>query len=131
MVTKTRDIEAILHEEFLRERAANLARASESLQTAIEAMTTLNERIELLLGDLASLAAVASGLDKSRRAGNEAEQEALRKCIDTAIAQYNAAREYALTRYYYLIVTREALGLRRHQVLEEFFPIGEKRDHLY
>jgi hypothetical protein len=46
------------------------------------------------------------------------------------IERYNAAREYAQLRYYYFIVTREALGLRRHHTVEEFFRIGPKRDYI-
>jgi len=39
-------------------------------------------------------------------------------------------KEYAQLRYYYLIVTREAMGFRRHKAVEDVYRIPPKRKYL-
>ena len=43
--------------------------------------------------------------------------------LNGKIGLYNRQREQVRTRYYYLIVTREALGIIHHQRLEEIYRI--------
>ncbi|NTU64153.1 MAG: hypothetical protein HGB05_12320, partial [Chloroflexi bacterium] len=43
--------------------------------------------------------------------------------LNGKITRYNRQREQVRTRYYYLIVTREALGIIHHQRLEEIYRI--------
>jgi hypothetical protein len=50
--------------------------------------------------------------------------------INREISKYNGAREYALMRHYYLIVTREAMGIRRHHWVEQHYRIPPRRKHL-
>jgi len=50
--------------------------------------------------------------------------------INREISRYNRAREYAALRYHYLIITREAMGLRRHKWVEEIYRVPPRRKHL-
>jgi hypothetical protein len=50
--------------------------------------------------------------------------------INGEIRHYNSAREYAQLRYFYLIVTREAMGIRRHKTVEEAYKIPPKKKYL-
>jgi hypothetical protein len=52
------------------------------------------------------------------------------KEINGEINKYNHAREYAKLRYYYLIVTREAMGMRRHHWVEEIYTIPPRKKYL-
>ncbi len=46
--------------------------------------------------------------------------------INIDIEQFNVIVEKARLKYYYLIVTREAMGLRRHKMVQEMYVIPEK-----
>ena len=47
--------------------------------------------------------------------------------INGKIRAYNRQRDHVRKRYYYLIVTREALGLIHYQRLEEFYQVPPKK----
>ena len=47
--------------------------------------------------------------------------------INFNIDKFNAIHQKAELQYYYLIVTREALGLRRHETIREIYRIPEKK----
>ena len=47
--------------------------------------------------------------------------------LNREINKFNAAREHAKLRYYYLIVTREAMGFRRHASVEEAYRIPPRK----
>jgi hypothetical protein len=49
--------------------------------------------------------------------------------INREIGKFNRAREYAKLRYYYLIVTREAMGMRRHHWVDEWYRIPPRKPH--
>jgi hypothetical protein len=102
MIDRKKTTQDLLQEELLRERAAVLARTGERLAQALEKL---------------------HGLERELEAAPEAEFD-LRACA------YNRQREEVLTRYHYLIVTREALGLIHHQRLAEFYRIPPKRRRL-
>lgn len=99
-------------EELLKERAEVLGRAGEALAKA--------------LSDLEAIGRVIG--ESLREAGEQPDPETLTE-INGEIRRYNRAREYAQLRYYYLIVTREAMGFRRHKTVEEVYKIPPKKKY--
>ncbi|MFB3924798.1 MAG: hypothetical protein ACE14T_02000 [Syntrophales bacterium] len=97
--------------EILKERAEVLGRAGEYLSKALTQLKGIENSID---------AKLASGVFT---------KEALRE-INSEIRKYNRAREYAKLRYYYLIVTREAVGFRRHTSVEENYKIPPRKKPL-
>lgn len=108
-------------EELLRERAAVLSRAGMAVSDAIEHLERLDREVE---GKI-------SFLEFSSRGENiqNAEQniQAICEKINLIIEQFNAACRKAQLQYYYLIVTREALGLRRHDRIREIYRIPDEK----
>jgi hypothetical protein len=100
-------------EELLQERAEVLGRAGEALTAALADLT----KIDRLIAECV------------RKAGEHPESETLTE-INGEIRRYNRAREYAQLRYYYLIVTREAMGFRRHKTVEEVYKIPPRKKYL-
>ncbi len=125
MISTKKTAQDILQEELLRERIAVLTRASERLAEALESLkvidTAIGEEMALLKAPEND---PAEGDPAHRR------HRKLVSDINEKIEQFNSAREYAEIRKYYLIVTREALGLRRHQRIEEFYRIPPKKRRL-
>ena len=106
-----------LCEELLRERAAVLGRAGFAVEDAIGRLMYLEREIEKKISLLKSYGTVAHDremLDK---------QNFLHQEINLNIDQFNDLCRSAQLKYYYLIVTREALGLRRHEVIKEKYRI--------
>jgi hypothetical protein len=116
--------ENILQQEILRERAEVLGRAGASVDQALERLRRLASSIERRCSALEGMGdrpLFSSGnLDRSSRSAIIAE-------INREIAAYNQLREYACLRYHYLIITREALGLRGHHRVEELYAIPPKK----
>lgn len=100
--------------EILQERAEVLGRAGEALSRAIDALYAIEERIAELM---------------RTSAGSESSEEAYR-AVNREIQNFNRAREHAKVRYYYLIVTREAMGFRRHTTVEEAYRIPPRKKPL-
>ena len=131
----------ILQDEMLRERAATLARAGERLAEALKKLHEMEG--EIAMGMAACQAGEAAGL-AGRHAGGASGGRATRGTgagegggrqrflheLNGKIQSYNRQRENVRTRYYYLIVTREALGIIHHQRLEEFYRIPPKKNCL-
>lgn len=118
--------EDLLQAEFLQERAAVLGRAGDSVVTALEALRNIEEDLGERLGRLEEIDRRLSqnlegtgGLGRLRR-------QALSE-INREIGRYNQAREHALLRHYYLIVTREAMGLRRHHWVEQHYRVPPRK----
>lgn len=92
------------HDSLLRElngeRAAALARVARTFESILERLADARSRLP------------ASG---------DARREAL--------AQYAELRQRALQYRWYLEVQREAIGIRRHQMLDEFYRIPPAIDH--
>lgn len=113
-----------LLEELLREKAAVLSRAGMTVDDAIGQLTCVNREIE---GKISLLKALS---------GNEHTAEILQKKqliheeINLSIDRFNTIRQKAQLQYYYLIVTREALGLRRHEMIQEIYRIPEKKEKI-
>jgi hypothetical protein len=117
--------ENILQEELLQERAAVLGRAGESVSSALETLRRIEVGLERSLGRLEEIDRRlsrdidAGGLGRLRR-------QVLTE-INREIGKYNRAREQALLRHYYLIVTREAMGLRRHHWVEQHYRVPPRK----
>lgn len=118
--------EDILQEELLQERAQVLGRAGESVARALEKLRASGRIIDELLWQQRrdGHTGTASGGDAEEpfSSGLRLVQE-----INAEIRRFNALREEAKVRYYYLIVTREAMGLRRHHYVEELYGIPPRR----
>jgi hypothetical protein len=61
-------------------------------------------------------------LERRERAGEPVGAE-----LDAAIDAFDAERETAKRRLWELVVQREALGIRRHAMLDRFYPIPPPR----
>lgn len=107
-------------EEIFQERADVLYRTGEALSDALRKLASIGEIVDSGIGDL--------------NAPTENEEpgiiETLYARINREISRYNRAREYTKLRYYYLIITREAMGFRRHTWVEDIYKIPPKRKHL-
>jgi hypothetical protein len=104
-------------EEILRERAAVLSRAGYALEEAIDRLMSIEREIERKISLLKS--------DSTKMNDREIfdKQELLIEEINLNIGKFNDLCRNAQLKYYYLIVTREALGLRRHEVIKEIYRI--------
>ncbi len=107
-------------EEIFQERADVLYRTGEALSDALRKLASIGEIVDSGIGNL--------------NAPTENEEpgiiETLYARINREISRYNRAREYTKLRYYYLIITREAMGFRRHTWVEDIYKIPPKRKHL-
>ena len=106
-----------LCEELLRERAAVLSRAGIALEDAIDRLKSVGREIETKISLLKSYSTEAHDseiLDK---------QKLLHKEINLSVDQFNDLCRNAQLKFYYLIVTREALGLWRHEMIKEIYRI--------
>ncbi len=106
-----------LCEELLRERAAVLGRAGIAVEDAIDCLMSVEREIEAKISLLKSY----SNVDHDREILGK--QKLLHEEINLSIDQFNDLCRSARLKYYYLIVTREALGLRRHDVIKEIYRI--------
>ena len=107
-------------EELFKERADVLYRTGAALSDALREVTSIEKKIEDHMEALKDLA----GHDDSKtmeRIYAEANRE---------ISRYNRARESAKVRYHYLIITREAMGIRRHTWVEEIYRIPPRKQPL-
>jgi hypothetical protein len=86
--------------ELNEERAAALLRISRTLEAAIAQLAVARQRIATL-----------RGLERTRE-----------------IEAYRERRQYALKYRWYLEVQREALGMRHHHMLDEYYRIPEAID---
>lgn len=127
-INREKNHEDILREEFLQERAAVLGRAGEKLSHALEKLLGIEKNIEERLVCLDHV------LEKCRTQYNNSNLLSLRrqalKDINVEIGRFNRAREYAKLRYYYLIVTRESMGMLRHHWIEDVYRIPPRKKHL-
>jgi hypothetical protein len=124
MISPRKTTQDILQEEMLRERAAVLARAGEMLAAAMEKLGKIEEEISEALAFCRSSGGEVSGAARAK--AQDARCRLLCE-INGKIHAYNRQREKVKTRYYYLIVTREALGLIHHQRLAEFYRIPPRK----
>lgn len=125
MLNTRKTTQEILQEEMFRERAAVLARAGERLAEAMDKLRKMGldiaEKQAALREGSIGKNDVSSGSDDLKIGDRPSADE-----IDRMIRGYNLQREEVKTRYYYLIVTREALGIIHHQRLAEIYRIPPK-----
>ncbi len=125
---RQKDPENILREEMMKERAEVLGRAGEKLVAAIEEMRIIEQVIEERLKNFRSIVEkFGEGYDDGKLVSR---RQKIVKEINGEIGKFNHAREYAKLRYYYLIVTREAMGMRRHHWVEESYRIPPRKKYL-
>lgn len=113
-----------LLEELLREKAAVLSRAGMAVDEAIEQLMRKDQEIEAkisLLNTFIWNKHTSEMLQKKQMVFEE---------INLSIDQFNSIRQKAQLQYYYLIVTREALGLRRHEMIQDIYRIPAKKEKI-
>ena len=113
-----------LLEELLREKAAVLSRAGMAVDEVIEQLMRIDKEIEVKISLLNTFCwnnHVSEMLQKKQMVCEE---------INLSINQFNTIRQKAQLQYYYLIVTREALGLRRHEMIQEIYRIPAKKEKI-
>ena len=115
-----KDQQESLCEELLRERAVVLSRAGFAVEDALAKLATIEEQIEDKLRYFYSYRK-----DDSVRGGPS--RQAFLNEINLIIDQFNAACQKAEIQFYYLIVTREALGLRRHETVQRLYLVPPKK----
>mgnify|MGYP006943676909 FL=1 len=108
-------------EELLREKAAVLTRASWAVEEILEKM----KRIE---GEIEIITSLIKALDhKNDHSVALRQKRIFCEEINCKIEEFNSIRQKAELQYYYLIVTREALGLRRHEMVQKIYRVPEKK----
>ncbi|OPY87112.1 MAG: hypothetical protein A4E72_01537 [Syntrophus sp. PtaU1.Bin208] len=129
MVLLAKTPENVLQEELLREKAEVLSRASERVTSILQQLNDLEEIIEGLMrylaGDLSG-DAMKSGCPLDA----EMPKPVVMEKMNEKIFQYNELREEAKLRYHYLIITREAMGMRRHHWVEAFYKIPARKGYM-
>jgi len=110
-----------LLEELLREKAAVLTRASWAVEEVIEKLMKIERGIE----EKKSLLNFSDGDNDSLEISRY--KQLICEEINLSIEKFNAVHKKAQTQYYYLIVTREALGLRRHEMVQKIYRIPDKK----
>lgn len=104
-----------LIDEMLRERAAVLSRAGFAVEEALEKLIAIDRQLEEKI-------LYWQCRDHDVPDGQPDFEE-----INGLVDQFNTARQKAEVQYYYLIVTREALGLRRHETVQKLYQIPPKK----
>jgi hypothetical protein len=117
----------LLQQELLREKAEVLGRAGDSVDRALIKLRHLGASIE---GRCNELHRPGNGTSRGKSSGPLDHQKRIIGDINEDINRYNLLREYAQLRYHYLIITREAMGLRKHQHVEEVYPMPPKKKQL-
>jgi len=105
----------IFSEELLREKAAVLARAGFAVENALAKLAKINQQFEEKIEYLQTVRE------------DPRHRQSLFEEINALVDQFNTACRKADIQYYYLIVTREAMGLRRHQAVEQIYRIPPKK----
>lgn len=107
-------------EEIFQERADVLYRTGEALSDALRKLVSIGKIVDRSIEALNTLT-------------EDAEPGTIEKLyvrVNREISRYNRAREHANLRYRYLIITREAMGFRRHTWVEKIYKIPPKRKQL-
>jgi hypothetical protein len=128
-LNKNKSTEDVLQEEFLRERAAVLGRAGDSVSRALEKLHSIENSLEERMDRLAEIERLVSQDLTDARNLSQLRRQIVAE-INWEISRFNGAREYALMRLYYLIVTREAMGMRRHHWVDQHYRVPPRKKHL-
>ena len=108
-------------EELRREKAAVLSRASWAVEDVLEKMVRIEGQIESKFSYLSSRSDDDDGCASLKQRRKIFEE------INRHVEEYNRIRQKAELQFYYLIVTREALGLRRHEMVQKMYRIPDKK----
>jgi len=111
-------LDDIIQQEIMRARAEVLSRAGHLVEEALLKLEAMREYVDHLTGVLEA--------DYSRFETRQALVEKINDIVD----QHNDLLKYAQLRYHYLIITREALGLRHHQRVAETYKLPPKMRRL-
>ncbi len=114
---------------FFRERAAVLGRAGDSVSRALEKLHSIENSLEERMDRLAEIERLVSQDLTDARSLSQLRRQIVAE-INWEISRFNGAREYALMRLYYLIVTREAMGMRRHHWVDQHYRVPPRKKHL-
>jgi hypothetical protein len=113
-----------LLEELLREKAAVLSRAGMAVDEALQQLTRKDQEIE------AKLSLLNTCIWNKHTSEMMQNKQRVFEEINLSIDQFNSIRQKAQLQYYYLIVTREALGLRRHEMIQDIYRIPDKKEKI-
>lgn len=127
MMYLKRTVQDIIQDEVLRERAAVLARAGEQLEDAFAQLRKIEARLAELTAPGLRGADEAVPIPGTAPSRGVHPSRTLVAQINQEIGAYNRQREAVRTRLYYLIVTREAMGLIHHQRLEEIYRLPARK----
>jgi hypothetical protein len=130
MVLLAKTPENVLQEELQRERAEVLSRAGERVDSILQQLKNLEDDIE---GLLRPLNGNCSGVTMDGGLFPEAKmpKPVIVEKVNQTIIQYNTLREEAKLRYHYLIITREAMGLRKHHWVEAIYKIPARKGYMH
>jgi hypothetical protein len=110
-----------LIEELLREKAAVLARAGFAVEDAIKQLMSIEKEIE-------EKKYLLNSSDQDDLVSHKLrDKQLICEEINISIDKFNIFHQKTETQYYYLIVTREALGLRRHEMIQNIYRIPDKK----
>jgi hypothetical protein len=110
-----------LIEELLREKTAVLSRAGFAVEDAIKKLISIEREIEEKKSLLKTFSQDDLALQESK------DRQLICEEINISIDTFNTFLQKAQIQYYYLIVTREALGLRRHEMIQKIYRIPDKK----
>lgn len=113
-----------LLEELLREKAAVLTRAGMAVEEVIEKLMGIEREIETKISLLDSINCHKDNSKLAHRKRLICEE------INYDVNKFNSIRRKAQLQYYYLIVTREALGLRRHEMVQKMYKIPDRKEKI-
>src|SRR5688500_11995562 len=102
--------------ELAEERVAALNRIARRLEQRIEALKALRASVEDVAGDESGFGQGGSANEPSAHGPSEGRRAAL-------LQRYRELRVEALRYRWYLDVQREALGLRPHEMVEQFYSV--------
>ncbi len=124
VLARKNDSQEILFDEIMRERAAVLGRAGFAVEDALAALEKIDREIRALMEILGQRCSHA------KTGGPASQDRSLYEAINERIEAFNDACAAAEIKYYYLIVTREAMGLRRHETVKQMYAIPPKKKKL-
>ncbi|MBN1474706.1 MAG: hypothetical protein JW914_08830 [Syntrophaceae bacterium] len=110
-----------LCDEIFLERAAVLSRAGNAVSEILDFLNRLENEIESKKYLLNILSCGDDIISIS------CDKKVLCAEINENIKKFNAACKVARLKYYYFIVTREAMGLRRHDRVREIYKIPDEK----
>jgi len=114
----------VLFDEILRERAAVLSRAGFAVEDALNKLSKIDQKINNHINDLNIMR------EESAPGNTSPAEKLIFEEINFCIDEYNAACKKAEIQFYYLIVTREAMGLRRHETVKQLYAVPPKKKKL-